>query len=182
MKISKEQQMISIISGIFIGALLIFLIFIYFPAHKKLQEMKREIAQIEADLATFESLRGGRDMGETIRRLESELTALMRTASVSQEKAIKEISETAREQKLEVKNLIVAEKRPYPQGALGFAIDEVPITMNVTGGYRQLGEFLIRLYDGFPVLVRVVRIAISGKGSVSTALEANLQLVVYVKR
>ncbi len=182
MKISKEQKTILIFFGIFILSLLVFLFAMYLPARTKLIEIKREVAGIESELATLQTLSNGKDMGEAIRRLESQLAVLMHKVSISQEKAIKEISGAARDNELEIINLNAAEKRPYANSPAGFAIDEVPLSMHVTGGYRKIGEFLLRLHGDFPVLVRVVRLTMKGKGHGGNILDADLQLIAYVKR
>lgn len=71
------------------------------------------------------------------------------------------------------------ESRPMAALASGLTLREIPLTLRVTGRYRQLGEFLGSL-SGAPFLSSVRRFALTKPQAGSLALHAEMVLAVYL--
>ncbi|MDD5431889.1 MAG: hypothetical protein PHO70_02755 [Candidatus Omnitrophica bacterium] len=179
-KISKEQRKIIYISGAIIVFLILLLLLVYIPQKNRLQVIKSKLAMAENEIAEINSFSKGKSLPEALRFLNLHLRTIPFKLPEHEEVVVKCLSEEARKLKLEVHDISFSEKTMLLDKIPGYEIEELQITIKLTGGYKALGEYLYNLRNNFPVLIRLRQVNIQGGGEGQFILNISLQISAYL--
>ena len=180
MIITKEQKKIIYIGLTVVFIFLLFWTFIYLPGTRKAASVKRELAVIEAQIRDIAEITKGREISEVVKDLGIGLDKFMSQLPAQDEVVIYNLSKWAAELNIEIKNIVFSEKQLLKYENKEFGIDELPISMDLACEFNALGEYLNVLRRDFPVLVRVRKLNIVGKGKLQPILDVNLQISAYL--
>lgn len=181
-KPTKEQKKIIYIGLIVLFSLLSFRFFVYGPQAKRFALMKKELTRTEAQIAEIKSIAEGKDLSQAVKELKIELMQVKSKLPPREEIVIQNLLESAKKLKIEVKNITPSSKRLLEARVGGYDIEELPISMSLVCEYRVLGEYLNILRNSFPILVRLRRLDIKGKGEGQINLDITLQISAYLSR
>lgn len=180
-RLTKEQKKIILISGIAFTAIVIFWIFIYGPQSRKLSAIRKELQYTESQIRNINYLIQGKELSEAVKDLAEQLNRKANLILVSEEDLIHNLSEEARELNIKVKNIKPSGKQSTHQVA-GYNIEESFISMNLSCEFRELGEYLNILRDNFPMLTKIRKLSINGKGEGRANLDVSLHISAYLAK
>ena len=181
-KLTKEQKKIIYISIVVLMFMLSFSIFVYRPQARKLASITKQLNSAEAEISEINSLIADKDFIQAVKELNIRLNKIAAQLPSGDEDLVDALSQKARSLRIEVKNIIPSESRPLEKKIFGYDIEELSISMHLVCEYNVLGKYLIALRNDFPVLVRVNKLDIKGKGEGKPALDINLQITAYLSK
>ncbi len=178
-KISKEQKKIIYISLV-LSAFTVFLwILIFSPQKNTLVSIKGRLSQTEARIAEIKQLTQGRDMAVVVAELDKKLVDALNKLPSRQEVVISYLSDNASNLGIAIKNINLSDKQITMKKISNYIIAEVPISINLTGEYKAIGEYLNILRDDSVILSRIEKINIKCKGEGTIYLDASLEINAY---
>ena len=178
-KLSKEQQKIIYISLGSIVFLLLFLFLVYLPQSRKLSLIKQSLSSTERQIVEITNITQGRDLFEVVSKLTKDLNVMALKLPIRQEVVMNYLSDNARKYGVDVKNIVLGEKRPIDDKIPGYSIAVMPISMVVVADFRSLGNYLNSLTNDYSLLIVLERVEIKGDGQGRTNLDANLKINAY---
>jgi len=163
-KLTQEQKKIIAGGIIALITLALFIVFIYGPQSRKFAEAKRSLEDVEAQIDEIMNITKGRELPEVARDLRAEFTRLKEKFAAEEDDIVYQLAESAKKAGIEVKNIDPAESRPLGISVAGYAVAELPITIEMSCDYRALGEYLDMLSNKFKYLIRVKDLSVNGRG------------------
>ncbi len=179
-ELTKEQKKIIYIGVILAASLVLFIFFIYAPQQRKLRQIRTELSRTEAMVRQIHQLTAGRDLKEAVKDLNLELKNVSAKLLIQEASLINNLTSQAKAPRIDIRDLDPGDKILLPNKAIGYDVYELPLAMNITGEYREIGEYFGRLSDDFPALIRINKVYISGKGSGNVNLSASVNLSAYL--
>lgn len=179
-KLSHEQKKIIYIALIIIAFLLLFWIFVYAPQSRKFISINRQLSGAEAEIAQITRVAEGKELSEAIRDLQSRLKKIEINLPSKDGDVINNLSGLARKLKISIKNLDPQDSILLENKVPGYNIEELPVSMQLAGEFKAIGEYLDTLRNDFPVLIQVKQLNIRGKGEGQADLDINLKLSAYL--
>ena len=129
------------------------------------------------------SIAKGRDLAIVAKDLRLSLTKTVNKFPIGEDIVVARLTDAAEDQaKLVVKDITPAGRQVIPEKILGVNVEELFLTMSVSGEYRAIGEFLDMLRGDFPVYIRIREIELVGKGEGKPILDCTLQLSAYLTK
>lgn len=191
-KIEKFSLMISRIvreqnKYIYIGLIIFFLLFcfwffIYLAEARRFNRIRSESALIENRIEEILSIAKGKNLALAIQGLRVDLTNLRNKLAAGDEAVIYNLSEAAKKSRLTVRSINRGSKQLLENKIPGYIVEELLVSLNLSGEYKEIGEYLRNLKEDFPLLVQVKQIEMKGKGEGQDDLEATLQVGAYLCR
>ena len=179
-KLSKEQEKIIYITGIAVVFLALFIVFVYSPQKRRLSDIKKKLDYTESEIAEINRITQGKPLEQAVSDMKLRLKDLTARLPFRVEDVVKNLSDAAREYKVEIKNIAFDAEQKFPAKIPGHNIKELPISMKLSCEYRNIGEYLHKLRADFPILVRVRELAIEGRGEGVPQLEVSLGISAYL--
>ena len=186
---TKRQQKILIIAGAFILAVVVFLVFIYIPSNRRLDDLKIQYQTIQSDMEDFKKSVGtGRPLEQSIILFRNNLEALNKKFPDKEEVIIKELSALAKNMNIEITAMNPAAKKPFTTGdgqapaIKGIDVKVMPISLTIRTSYKKIGEFLKALKENFAVFIEIENVTLSkssGEKEVNV-LNVRLELNTYL--
>ena len=181
--LTQEQKKIIYATGALAALVLLFWFFVYVPQHKKLNQLKARLDSTEKQVAEITNIAKGKDLAQVIRDLKSDFTKTINRLPDQDEVAIFILSDSAKKLKIDVKSISPSVARTIEGAILGYQVMELPVTINLSGEYRALGEYLRMLRSSdFPIFVQVRQFSVKGNGEGQLFLGANLQISTYLAK
>lgn len=182
--INPGDKKILIITGICVSIIFLFWAFIYFPANRKLCFLKSELAAIRIEIAQIESRGGkeGRDIAKMVEELQKDFKAAMLKLPDKEEEALRFISTEASKLGIDIVSMQPGSKRSSldannnPMYLEGKQCFELPISIEIRGLYKSIGEYLRILREVSPALIKIETVRIQKNENIAPRLNANLEL------
>jgi len=174
---NAQLKIIYLVLALFL-AFILFLSIIFSPQRRKLNEIKKELIRTDAQINEITGLAQGQDLASAVRRIDQQLNKALELLPSKDELIIKYLSKNARKFEIDIKNMSLADKKQYKDKVEGYLIEELPITMSLSCGYKALGEYLNALSKDNTLLIKINQLIIRGQGR--PALDVNMQLSVYM--
>lgn len=180
--LTKEQRKIIYIAAILVVLFLLFTFFAYIPQAKKLAALGNNIVETDTQIEQIMSVAKGRDLANVVKELKVNLAKTLDKFPFGEDIVVAKLSEIAEDNiKLTVRGIAPSARQPLPEKIMGKSIDEVFITMDITGDYKAIGEFLDMVRGDFPVFLRIREIDISGQGEGKSNLDCTIQFSAYLR-
>lgn len=181
-RLAKEQNKI-----IYIGLVVFFILFcvwffVYLAEARRFNRIKKESVLTENKINEILSIAKGKDLASAIQDLRADLTNLRSKLATGDETVIYNLSETAKKSKLDLNSINRGSKQLLENKIPGYIVEELSVLLSLSGEYREIGEYLKSLKDDFPLLVRVKKLEIKGRGEGQEELEATLEVNAYLCR
>ena len=186
--INLGNKKILIIAAVCIGVIAVFWAFMYFPASNRLKALKAELTSLKREIFDIES-RSEKKAGDIARMIESlhrDFKQINQKFPAEEEGALKLLSSAANRLKIEIAYMRPQQKKAVLNGqGSPILIDSshccsIPISMEMTGLYKDIGEYLRWLKEDFPPLITVEDISITRDESRIPQLNVKMELVLYV--
>lgn len=185
--IAKRQKMILIFAGLFLLALAVFLIFIYFPANNRLSKLKQQYSAIELEISEFrKNISADKPLEQVIISLREKLKSMDKKFPRKEETIFKELSALAENMEINIASMKPERKQIVIQEAdkpiiKDCVVQEMPISMSINTSYKKLGAFLKALKEEFPIFVNIEDVTLSKSGGEgSSVLAVSLKLNTYL--
>ena len=175
-----EQKKIIIAAAIVVFSFLVVWGFIYVPQRNEFLRIKRTIAATEHEIDEIMQIASGKDLAYAIGELRGRLAAVKARLPVSEQVVVSYLSKLAERYHLEMKSVVYASRRTLENRIANTEIEELPVTMQVSGEYRSLGEFLSALENSSELLVSLKQLDVKGNGMGRVDLDISLQLSTYL--
>jgi Tfp pilus assembly protein PilO len=179
-RLTREQIKIIYISLIVLVFFILFWLFVYGPQSRRLALIKKELMRAEAQITEIKNLVGKEELAAAVTQLRIKLNTVTSQLPQGEEVVISNLSQDARNLNIEVKNIIPSDTRLLSNRIAGYKIEELPISMKLVCEYNILGRYLEKLRNNFPVLVRIRKIDIVGKGEGKPKLDITLEISAYL--
>lgn len=157
---SQKKAMISLLAMALI--FIIVIAFVYIPMRRELNRTRAEYGSIEKEIASIKNAAGeGKSLDEIIAALRARLTQLENRFPEKEEIILQNLSERARDLKIDLNNTspnkkrIVADIDCSALNKKGCILQEMAITMNMKTDFRTFAEFMKSLKDDFPFYIRL---------------------------
>jgi hypothetical protein len=180
--LTKAQKKIVLAGALIFFSLLLFWLFIYRPQKKKFSDIKASLTQIESKTEQILSIASGKELPSAIKDLKVNFVELSGRLPAQEQTVIHALLETAKNKKIEVKNITPLGRNLVPSAISGCTVEELPFKLQLACEYRTLGEFLDILRNNFPVLVKVRHLNIKGTGEGRVNLNSNLEIQAYLSK
>ncbi|MDD5005482.1 MAG: hypothetical protein PHS93_03140 [Candidatus Omnitrophica bacterium] len=181
-KLTKEQKKIIYLGLIAVVFLFLFWFFVYMPQTRRLASIKNELASVESQIAEIIRITEGRELTEAVKDFNTQIIEGANILSFKQEDIISSLLQEARNFKIDVKSITPLARKSLENKIPGFTIEELPISMVLSGEFRDLGEYLNILKNRFPVLIKVRQLDIKGNGEGRAILDATLQISAFLSK
>ncbi len=178
--LTGEQKKIILAAGIVIFAFFIVWGFIYVPQRNEFLRIKRTITATEYEISEIMKIAEGKDLASAIGELRGSLATVKAGLPVSEQVVVSYLSKLAERYHLEMKSVVYASRSTLENRIANTEIEELPVTMQVSGEYRSLGEFLAALENSSELLVSLRQLDVKGNGQGRVDLDISLQLVTYL--
>jgi len=182
MRFTKAQRKIIYASVIVIIAIFLFLVFIYLPRSREVAGIKDSLQSAERNIVEITGATEGRELIDIARELGINLNQLRSQLPSQDETVIKNLSEEARKRKIEIKRINFSKKGKSTYQTGSFNIEELAVSMDLAGEYRDLGMYLETLRYDSPILITVNKIAIKGEGEGRPNLNISLDITAYLSK
>lgn len=180
--LTKAQKKIVLAAALIFLSLLLSWLFIYRPQKMKFSDIKSNLTQIESKTAQILNIASGKELSTAIKDLKLNFVEVCGRLPAQEETVIHALLETAKNKKIEVKNITPLGRKPVPSAISGYTVEELPIKLQLACEYRTLGDFLDILRNNFPVLVKVKHLNIKGTGEGRVNLNSNLEIQAYLSK
>lgn len=181
-KISRRQIKIIAAGLIVLVSFICFWVFIYSPQGKKLDSIKKELTFTESQIAEINKITQGKELSMAVEKLNNQLISISDFLPFNQEEVISNLSNKAREFKIEINSIVPQKKSLLEDKVKGYIIEQLPISMNMLCELRDLGRYLGALRDDFPYSVRVKNLEIKGQGEGKPVLDISLEIIAYLSK
>jgi len=182
-KTTREQKKIYIVFAIGLISVLLFVVFVYIPENKKLNDIKATLKDAESKIEEITNITHGEDLVEVVKNLEEQLIEIENRMPKKPEEIIDDISSEAEKLGIETKSINFSQQKPVEKNIQGYQIMELPIDMKFVCDYRALGEYIKALHsDDFPAVVKIGQIEIKGMGDARPDLEVTLRVIAYLQK
>jgi Tfp pilus assembly protein PilO len=178
--LTGEQKKIMIAAAIIIFSFFIVWGFIYVPQRNEFLRIKRTITATEDEITEIMKIASGKDLAFAIGELRGGLAAVKARLPVSEQVVVSYLSNQAEKYHLEMKSVVYANRRMVENSIANTDIEELPVTMQVSGEYRSLGEFLSALEKSSELLVSLRQLDVKSNGPGRVDLDISLQLSTYL--
>jgi hypothetical protein len=168
-------------SGV-VAFLLIFWLFIYLPSSRKLKAIKEELHSAQTKIDQINKIVGEKELAQVVTDLTKKLSDLKSKLPGKDEAIISNLSQRARELKVETKKISILGKMPLENPVAGSNIEKLSLSLELSGEFKALGEYIDNLRNNFPVLITIDKLSISGQGEGRYSLDASLQLEAYLSK
>jgi len=180
MQPTKEQKKIIYISAVLLIFLFLCVIFIYNPQKNRLKNIKTRLNYAETEIAEINRITQGLPLEQAVRDLNTKLNQLAAKMPSRQDDVVEDLSNEARRLKLNVAKMDPDDSQVIPGKITGYVIKEFPVNIKFSGEYRNIAEYLGKLRNDFPDLVRIRQITIKGNGEGQVILDVDLQVWAYL--
>ncbi len=181
-KLTPEQKkIIYLTAGVFIF-LFILLFFIYLPSKRQVSSIKKQLSLAREEIAQINKLVGEKELAQVIKDLKTQADSLRSRLPFRDETIIANLTQKARSLNLEIKNIAISDRQPLEQKVSGTALEKLFLSLDLSGEYKALGEYLNCLRNDFPAAVTVDKLKISSGGEGKSILEINLGLWAYLAK
>ena len=185
--INLGNKKILIITAVCIVVIAVFWAFIYFPASNRLKAVKAELDSLKREISDIESSPGEKtgDIARMVESLQRDFKQINRKFPAQEEDALKLLSSAANRLKIEIAYIRPQQKKPTvnPQGGPvlidGSQCCSMAIAMEMTGLYKDIGEYLKWLREDFPPLITIEDISITRDETRMPQLKVKMELVLY---
>ena len=178
--LTKRQQKI-IYSGVIVAVtIIVVLFFVYLPVKAKLEGIKKELADVESQIAALNELSHGRELADVVSEFTVQSKDMSDLLPSREEEVVRALSEKARNAGIVIQNIVPSEKIAFDKHIAGLEIEKQKISMDLVCNFRMLAEYLHMLRNEFPFLVSIEALTVEGQGEgkrdllVSVRLSANL--------
>lgn len=178
---SKSQQNIFFMALLVLLCLAVFWAFIYAPAKKKVNILKRELAVMQAEIDKIEKISGGeKSLDEAYKKLYNRYSGLEDKLTREAGSVLSALSSEADRMNIEVLIIKPEKARPskIPAKVKDKTVFEMPISMNLRCDYITFGEYIRVLPEKVDSLVKINKISMDSsvekKGSVDIWLSITL--------
>lgn len=172
-----------------VAALLLFLIFVYIPKYRSVNNLALEIKGINKQIAATEEMAGDiRNLGIIIADMQREVDNFESRLPTSEEisAVLSECSNIARECSIEVVSIISDDPKPFvgPEGE-EFIFGEQPVSsmqvaFKLRGTYKHLADYVRNLRESLNILATLDEIEVERDEDILPRLDAELMVTVYV--
>lgn len=186
--IRQHEKRVLIITAVCISAITIFWAFISFPAGKKLRMLRTELNSVKQEIADIESRAGKKvkDIAELVDPIQKAFNAIIQKFPNGEEDSLKLLSSTATRLGIEINYMRPQQKSAYvnSQGNPAFIDGKqcfcIPISIEMMGLYKNIGEYMRWLRKSSPSLIKITDIVIKRDESRMPQLKVNIEAVIYV--
>jgi Tfp pilus assembly protein PilO len=186
--IKEHEKRILIITAVCVSAITMFWAFVSLPAGRKLRMLKSELNSIKQEIADIESRAGRKvkDIAELVDPINRAFKAVIQKFPDEEEDALKLLSATANNMNIDIGYMRPRQKTAYRNhDGTCLLIDGkqcycIPITIEMTGRYKDIGEYLKWLRRSFPPLIKITDIVIKRDESRMPQLKVNMEASIYV--
>lgn len=178
--IAKEQKKIIGVFGIVFIAVLILWFFIYLPQKKKFVQIREELKNTEIQISQIMDLAKTEKIEVVAQKLNKEFNSLKMRFNGNEREVINNLSSEAEKFKVAVKSITPREKVQFNADAKSYSCQELPVTMKLAGGFRNLGEYLSSLEDNTGILVSIKKLEINTAGVGAPNLDISVDLSAYI--
>lgn len=186
--INPQNRKILVIAIVCLVLIAVFWAFIYFPAANKLRAIKAELNSVKREISDIESHSGKKagDIARMVESLQGDFQRINQKFPAEEEDALKLLSSAANKLKIEIAYMRPQQKRVVLNGqGSPILIDgsqccSIPISMEIAGLYKDIGEYLKWLRTDFPPLVKVEDISMARDESRIPQLKVSMELVLYI--
>lgn len=178
-QITKEQKKIIYITLILPVFTVFLWVFIFLPQRNKLACLRNSLSETEAQITQIKQLALGRDMAEVAGELNKKLLECLDKLPSRHEAAINYLSDNAHNLGIVIKNISLHSQQAVMENIADYIIAQTPISINLTGGYKAIGEYLNILRDDSAILIRLEKIDIKREKENYIYLNADIEINVY---
>lgn len=177
-----RQQKILTIAIIGFGIIAILWIFIYIPQRKQLRALQQELSTIEDRIKSITPSSSQGELAFAVADLQKNLKQSQDLFITNERQLITVLSNAATHKNVNVTSIKPQPKTPLQgvDAAEGYACQEVPMSLTLTGEYRNIGEYIQALDHEVPIIITVRRLSIAGKGEGTYVLDAMLDVSAYL--
>lgn len=181
-ELTREQKKIIYIAVVVAAFIILFWAVVYAPQSRRLTAVKNKLSAAEAQIAQITRLAQNRDLGQVVTDLSKQLNQMAAKLPAREEGVLNYLSKTARDLKIEIKDMDLADKKTLEGKIPGYVVAELPVVLSLSAEFRSLGEYLNVLEDNSSILVQVRQLEIKGSGEGHPKLDINLKLLVYLSQ
>lgn len=186
--IKQHEKRILIITAVCISAITVFWAFVSFPAGRKLRMLRTELNSVKQEIADIESRAGRKikDIAELVDPIQKAFNAIIQKFPEQEEDTLKLLSSTATRIGIDINYMRPQQKIAYvntqgnPVFIDGKQCFSIPISIEMTGLYKNVGEYLRWLRKSFPALIKITDVVIKRGESRMPQLKVNMEAVIYV--
>ena len=178
--ITKEERNNLYLAAMLLIVFCVFLLLVFIPQQRRFASKIKELRKTEKQTAEVMSFSQGKDFTQAVKALNINLVEITNKFADTEEMVIYKLSDSAKKLKLNVMNITPGDTVLVAHKASGFDIKEMPLTMNLVGEFRALGEYINKLENSSPVLVEIKRVEVKNKGEFQIPLDINLQLSAFI--
>ncbi len=149
--------------------------------------MKAESAAVSKEIGEIRvSMGGARSVDEALSSMNKDVADIEKLFPLKEEAILSELSKLATGMGMEVVSISPQKKQVItaidgvPVSVTGSIVKEMPITMSLRARYKSVGDLILALRSGFPMLVKVDSLDMSSGGREDGMLTVNLQLNSYM--
>ncbi len=180
MLLTKEQKKIICFAAIAALFLFLFWFFLYSPQLRQFHSIKEQIRNADKQILEINNIFGGKDLGEAAGDMERQLKKIKNQMPKKEEAAINILSEAAKNLNIEIKSFNSSSPRLVESGVSACVIEELPITLNLTGEFMAINRYLDIIRSNPALLVKIRELKIQGAGEGKAYLDAVLGISVYL--
>ncbi|MCX5713127.1 MAG: hypothetical protein NTY47_08770 [Candidatus Omnitrophica bacterium] len=144
--------------------------------------LRQALTYAEDQIADINKMTQGKDLSEAVTKFNKDLARAAAKLPLRQEVVLNYLSDNARRFNIDVKNMVLADKQIVKDIIPGLEIDEIPVSMTLTGDFRSLGDYLNLLTNDESVLTILKKIDIIGGGEGRTKLDISLKVSAYLAK
>lgn len=181
-QLTKEQKKIYIILSFFLVFFLLIIVFIFIPNKKRLQKIDVQVKNKEQEINNIVNLTKGKELSKAVQDLTSELDRIDDNVPLKREEIINILSQTAKDLKIDVKNINFSEKKVLDISVPGYQIEELPISIQLFCEYKSLADYLGIIRNDLPILIKMVKLDVKGKGEGKYGLDVDMQILTYLSK
>ncbi|MCU0651871.1 MAG: hypothetical protein MUC39_02895 [Candidatus Omnitrophica bacterium] len=178
-ELTKEQKKIIYLALVIVASLFLFWVIIYIPQKRRLVDIKRKLSVTEAEIEQINRVAQGRPLAEAAKDLNLRLQQAS-TSFIESGDAVKFLSETAKQFKIDIRNIDPGEETALSANIPGYTVKELPVAIEINCEYRALGDFLDSLRNNSPYLSNVRHLGIQSNGEANPILEVKLDVSLYL--
>ena len=186
-KLTKIQRQLALTAAMVVVVVFVFTSYVVIPLQKKSVSLKAELSSIEGEIADIKRGYGKSKTAEGASViLRKDIKAMEFKFPAKEEIILKELSDLATRNGIEViymkpKKTEITEMGGKPIDLDETMVTEMSISMSMKAPYKRLGNFLIYLYESFPVFVRVDNAKMKSSASKTPwILDVELNLTSYL--
>ncbi len=185
--IKKIPKEVLIAGGASILLIVFFVNFVFMPMIKRVSNVKRETANAVSEARKIrEAMGSAKSVDEALSSMKKRMVGIEHLFPRKEESILSALSSLATKMGMEVGSISPQKKRVI-NDIDGVSVKiknsfvmEMPVSMSARARYKSLGDFIIKLRDDFPMLIKVDSVDMSGSGREDGMLTVNLQMNSYM--